>query len=76
MVSIWVGDHVNVPWRLEGRAIRSGGFRVGVAKRLHHYLQWANKEKLQPTSIPKQIVEYRLKFLPQSSEKTLSNKSK
>jgi len=32
MVSIWVGDHVNVPWRLEGRAIRSGGFRVGVAR--------------------------------------------
>jgi len=32
MVSIWVGDHVNVPWRLEGRAIRSGGFRVGVAQ--------------------------------------------
>jgi len=34
------------------------------------------KKVPDPCSIPKKIVEYRLKFLPQSSEKTLSNKSK
>jgi len=34
------------------------------------------KEKLQANFYTKNIVEYRLEFLPQSSETTLSNKSK
>jgi len=44
-------------------------------KTTHHHLQWANKESFKTTSTV-YLKNCGLKFLPKSSEKTISSKSK